>query len=200
MFLSAGKIGPQFLQADLSCLPIDGSTRRRTEASVNPGRGSAGNPLFFGKLVFTWDRFGIQDNLLRASRTPTAARRRRPESAVDRSVQFVHTLAGWVPSVPEAPPPGERGVDVPDELRRHHAQTLHSSPNQSLDPASIRGSFCPPRWRLPRVRASAPGRATTNFEDGLDSRRQPKPGPPTPNTIDPPAKACRAPLAIKQPH
>jgi hypothetical protein len=68
-----------------------------------------------GLIAFMRDRSGTQNNALRSHRSRTAALRRRAETAVDRSVRFVHTLSGWVPYIPAAPPRGKRGVDVPDE-------------------------------------------------------------------------------------
>src|SRR5438552_12128549 len=49
-------------------------------------------------------------------------------------------------------------------------------------------------------RASAAGCAATDFEGGLEPRRQPDAGPPARKPVDPPAKARRAPVAVKQPH
>src|SRR5690242_14946469 len=50
------------------------------------------------------------------------------------------------------------------------------------------------------VRPSAAGCATTDFQNRLESRRQPKSGPPTSKAVDPPAKTCRPPVAVKQSH
>src|SRR5262249_40380412 len=51
-----------------------------------------------------------------------------------------------------------------------------------------------------RVRASAAGCTTTHLKGCLKARRQPEAGPPTPKPVDPSAKMCRAPVAVKQPH
>ena len=50
------------------------------------------------------------------------------------------------------------------------------------------------------VRSCAAGCATMNFEGGLEARRQPEAGPPARKPVDLPAKARRAPVAVKQPH
>jgi hypothetical protein len=109
-------------------------------------------------------RRSIRDSAPRSPRSRTAARRRRAGSGVGRSRRFVRIVARWVPSVPAALPRGERGVDVPDESRRHHAGP------------------------------------TLNFQDGLELRRQPRARPPTRISVDPAAKACWAPAAVKQAH
>jgi hypothetical protein len=51
-----------------------------------------------------------------------------------------------------------------------------------------------------RVRSLAAGLAISNFEGGLEVRREPEAGPPAVETVDPQAETRRAPVAIQQAH